>query len=121
MSLPQDLTKDLLRSIEINGVSDESEASQKHRINSHFANIIDGSSGRIRLRPSVINKFKLIHWQPNELKALSSVEIRCLYCRRVISYPAWYLRVKYAVNVFHYFVCFSSASESKPKLNCKRV
>lgn len=118
--LPKELTKDLLKSIELSGVADEASASEKHLINSNLHNVIDISSGKIRLRKSVAEKFNLIVGRPEGLKALSPAEIRCLYCRRVISYPGWYYKIEYAVNVFHYFVCFDGQSPDKPKFNCKR-
>jgi hypothetical protein len=91
-----------------------------HIIGGNLSQILDFGSGSVRLQRNVIKKFNLEIGQPTGLKHLNPFQIRCSLCRSVISYPAWYYSIKYAVNHFHYFVCFDSASSSKPSTKCYR-
>lgn len=105
----------LLKNIELTG-SVSVESSGVVYINKAIENITDRSSGKIRITPARINQFSLILSQPSQLSALSPLEIRCLSCGRVISYPSWWSEVKFDKNTFHYFVCFSQISPSRVKL-----
>jgi hypothetical protein len=120
MSLSDDIQNSFLKSIELSGSVDEASHQIKIRLNENLSAILDKSSGRIRLKSSLAGKFSLILAQPAELKPLSNLEIRCLYCRKVISYPAWHLVRAFDINHFHYFICWNTESSDKPSLNCKR-
>lgn len=82
--------------------------------------ILDLSNGQVRISKTVIKKAILILGQPERLAGFAEHEIRCALCNRIISYPSWYYEVKYAVNQFHYFVCFDSDSPGKPTTKCYR-
>jgi hypothetical protein len=90
------------------------------KLNINVDSILDKSSGSPRIQQTIRRKSVLILSQPLALSALSNLQIRCALCKRVISYPCWYYSVKYAVNHFHYFICFDSVSPSKPSLRCYR-
>jgi len=79
---------------------------------SHIENISNVGSGQLKIN----KKFNLI--LSNPLLAFEWNEIRCCLCNRVISYPCWYYSIKYAVNHFHYFICFDKDSPSKPSVKC---
>ena len=83
----------------------------------HIAGV---SSGTLKIYNSIASKFKLILSQPSFLSALNPFEIRCVLCKRVISYPCWYYSIRYTVNHFHYFVCFDSDSPNKVSTKCYR-
>ena len=108
--------EDLLKSIALTGSVEESEAIVKVKINENLDNILDKSSGKLRLRPAKAKVFNSILSQPLELSALNPFEIRCLNCGRVISYPAWWMKIEFNVNTFHYFLCKESDSV---KLECR--
>jgi len=90
------------------------------KLNVNINHVLSFSSGAARIQTSCIRHAKLILSQPDELKALSSLQIRCMLCKRVISYPAWYYKMSFAVNQFHYFICFDSDSPNKPTAKCYR-
>jgi hypothetical protein len=114
---------EILRNIELSGTAETRikpiiVTSKDNGLNS----VLDLGSGSARLQRNVIKKFKLILSQPRGLPTgiFNSFEIRCCLCRKVISYPAWYHSIEYAVNHFHYFVCFDSSSSDKPSCKCYR-
>lgn len=111
---------DLLKSIELSGSVDREVSLVTININKGLENILDFSSGRKRIRGMRATQFSLIVAKPAGLSALSSLEIRCLNCGRVISYPCWHLEVKFDRNIFEYFVCFSENSPNRVSLNCRR-
>ncbi len=78
-------------------------------IGKNISHIAGNSSGKLRIHSGIVKKFILITSQPRSLSSLSPLEIRCVLCKKVINYPCFYYEVKYAVNHFHYFVCFSSS------------
>lgn len=118
---PTDWKDDILKSISYSGTASVTEsikiviAERKH-----LSNIIDLSNGSARLSRSTVKKFSLILSQPTLLSAFKPTEIRCSLCQRLIKYPCWYYSIKYAVNHFHYFVCFDSSSSDKPSTKCYR-
>lgn len=119
---PTDWKDDILKSISYSGTASVTEsikiviAERKH-----LSNIIDLSNGSARLSRSTVKKFSLILSQPTLLSAFKPTEIRCSLCQRVIKYPCWYYSIKYAVNHFHYFVCFRPSDDnSKPNTICYR-
>jgi hypothetical protein len=89
-------------------------------LNTNLEHILSRSSGSPRIQSTVLRKSNLILSKPESLHSLSALQIRCCLCKRVISYPCWYYEVKYAVNHFHYFICFSSESKEKPLTKCYR-
>lgn len=109
------LKTNILKSLELTGSATEDSI----RVNKNTDNIFDRTSGKIRVRPSREKQFNLILSQPKTLAALSSFEIRCCVCNRVISYPAWHLVLTFTKNVFHYFICFDRNEVNKPTVNCK--
>ena len=112
-----DLANEMLRSIALAG---EASSKIKPIIGGNIGHILNFSSGSPRLHTNIISRFALILSQPTNLSFLNPFEIRCALCKRVISYPCWYYEVKYAVNHFHYFVCFDKDSVSKPSTKCYR-
>jgi hypothetical protein len=115
--------EEMIKSIALSGSASEEYKLVNHLILGSRANlnhIAGRSSGMLKIYPSVAAKFQLILSQPNILKPLSSFEIRCVLCKQVIRYPAWYYSIKYAVNHFHYFVCFDSSSPNKVTCKCYR-
>src|SRR5437899_10153039 len=114
--------QEILRSIALEGAASHERATVHLVLGSRTnLNAIAGfHSGPLRIYPSISKKFKLLLAQPAILQALNPFEIRCVFCKAVISYPAWYYSIKYAVNHFHYFVCFDSASPEKPSTKCYR-
>ena len=116
--MDKDLAEQMLRNIALSG--DSSGARIKPIIGGNLNHILNLSSGSARLQTNVINRFKLILNQPQSISILNPFEIRCALCKRVISYPTWYYSIKYAVNHFHYFICFDSESKDKPSTRCYR-
>jgi hypothetical protein len=111
-----ELQKQILESITKFGKAEE----RTIKVNTNLSDILSFSSGSVRIQPSCIRKSKLILSQPEELSNLSNLLVRCILCKRVISYPCWYYNIKYAVNHFHYFICFDSASVKSPTAKCYR-
>ena len=122
MSLDDKAKEDILKSISISGVaSDENKTVQIVLASRNNLNtILDSSSGLARIRTNAANKFKLLISQPLVLTGFNPFELRCVLCKKVITYPAWYLCLRYAVNEFHYFVCFDSNSPDKVTAHCYR-
>jgi len=114
--------RDILKSISTSGVSLVENRSTNEMISSQkeLSQIANNSSGILQIHSSAIKKFKLILSQPLALSTLSSFEIRCCLCKKVISYPCWYYDIRYAINHFHYFVCFDSKSKDRPSTKCYR-
>lgn len=109
---------EILRNIALTGAADTANASINHIIanKEQFAAITSFASGIPRIR----KPFNLILSQPNELQPLSSFEVRCCSCGRIISYPAWYYVARYKVNQIHYFICFDGNNSDKPTAKCYR-
>lgn len=120
MSISDETAKQMLKSIELGGAADEANREVNIVLGSsnNLDVIITRSGGLPKIRKDAESKFQLILSTPVPLKALSPFEIRCCLCKRVISYPAWYWSKKYVVNHFHYFICFDSASNTKPTTKC---
>lgn len=112
--MDNELQKQILESINKSGKSETPEL----KINTNIDHVLSFSSGSARLQTTLLRKVVLILSKPLGLRELSSQQIRCCLCHRVISYPAWYYEVKYAVNNFHYFVCFDFDSPTKPNTKC---
>lgn len=107
--------EDILRNIATGGTV---EKTVNPIIGSNLTQILDLGSGAARIKRNI--RFHLILSQPQALSILNPFEIRCCLCKKVISYPAWYWSIRYAVNHFHYFVCFDADSPSKPSVKCYR-
>ena len=118
--MDESLKKSLLQSIELSGSVSVENSSASITVNGELSNVLDKSSGKPRIRPAKVSQFHLILSQPVSLLALSPFEIRCLHCKRVISYPSWWLQVKFDRNILVYFVCFSETSPNRVSLDCKR-
>lgn len=103
--------KDMLKHISLSGALETPEVN--NIISSNGNHVLEFSSGLPKIRNS--KKFSLILSIPEALKSLSSFEIRCCLCRKVISYPAWYLKEEFNINHFHFFVCFSSEKSVNSK------
>ena len=114
--IDKELEKSILESISSSGHSELPEL----KLNTNIHDILSFSSGSARIQSTVLRKAKLIISRPSGLDILSHLQIRCVLCKRVISYPCWYYNIKYAVNHFHYFICFDSESVSKPSTRCYR-
>jgi hypothetical protein len=89
-------------------------------IGGNLRHVLSLSSGSARLQTNVVKRFELILSQPESIYILNPFEIRCCLCRKVISYPVWYYNVKYAINHFHYFICFDNKSPNQPSTSCYR-
>lgn len=111
----KELQKEILSSIALKG---NAESKVKIIVGGNLNHILNLSSGAARLQTNVIDKFKLILSQPSMLAILNPFEIRCALCNRIISYPAWYYKLSYAVNQFHYFICFDAGASDKPTTKC---
>jgi hypothetical protein len=112
-----DWKKEILDNIALGGKASQTV---KPIIGGHLNHVLNLSSGLPRFQTNVIKRFTFIHNQPALLSVLNPFAIRCCLCKQVISYPCWYYEVKYAVNHFHYFVCFDSASPERPSTKCYR-
>lgn len=117
--MDENLKKALLQSIEAEGSAEVEFTPVRVIVNGQLSNILDRSSGKARIRAHRVNQFHLILSQPKGLLNLSPLEIRCLNCHRVISYPAWHLELKFDRNTFEYFLCFSETSVVRASLNCR--
>ncbi len=104
---------DILKDISLLGVSDKKDAPINIFINKNIGMVCDRSSGRLRIRPAKKNLFKVVFNQVPELSSLSPLEIRCLNCGKIISYPARMAKIELAVNVMYYFLCFDSLDSIK--------
>lgn len=113
----KELAEQMLRNIALGGKAD---SKIKPIVGGNINHILNLSSGSARLQTNVVNRFALILNQPQSISILNPFEIRCVLCKRVISYPAWYYNIKYAVNHFHYFICFDSERSDKPSTKCYR-
>ena len=83
--------------------------------------IMDFNASKPRLKRSLVDKFTLILSKPDFV--LSEQAIKCCLCGRTINFnnaPVWYYLIKYNVNCFAAFICFDSASPSKPSVKCYR-
>lgn len=108
--------KEILDLISSRGSTDDKAI----QINTNINDILNFSSGSARIQSTVRRKAKLILSQPSRLAILNPFQIRCALCHKVISYPCWYYDVRYAVNHFHYFICFDSNSIDKPSTRCRK-
>lgn len=115
--MDEKLAKEMLANIAYAG---ETATKAKPIIGGNLSHILNLSSGSPRIQTNIVSRFKLILGQPEGLLHLGRFEIRCCLCKRVISYPCWYYSIHYAVNHFHYFVCFDSESNNKPSTKCYR-
>jgi len=116
-----DWKDDILKSIALDG----SASSVQKAIIGSFENrnsILDLSNGAVRISRTMQKRAILILSQPSILAGFKPNEIRCALCGRIISYPAWYYSLNYAVNQFHYFICFrpQDGDKSKPNTGCYR-
>lgn len=89
------------------------------KVNENLDLILDRSSGKTRIRNARARMFNLTLSQPEIIAHLSPFEVRCLWCKSVISYPCWSATVKFDRNTFLFFVCFSEVSPSDVKLTCR--
>lgn len=120
MALSDETIKEMLRNIELGGASSV-ENQETHVVlgaRNNLSIILNLSSGLPKIRNEAAKRFTLLLSQPEILKPLNPFEIRCCLCRRVISYPCWYWSKRYAVNHFHYFICFDAASPLVPTTKC---
>jgi len=114
--------RDILASIGMEGAASEENKSINivlgNRLNlQHIAHM---GSGMLSLRPHKVKLFKLLLSQPEALTGLSPLAVRCCLCGRIISYPAWYYAIQFAVNHLHFFICFDRDSHDKPSTRCYR-
>jgi len=111
------LADEILTNIALGGTA---EKTVKPIVGGNLSHVLSLSSGAARLQTNVVKRFQLILSQPSSIAILNPFEIRCCLCRRVISYPCWYYSVRYAVNHFHYFICWDDKSPDKPNCKCYR-
>jgi len=118
--MDKELQDAILRSIQTEGASSEENKTISVIIASRTSagQVLTQSSGLPRIKPQLVSQFNLILSQPETIKALSPLSIRCVLCRRVISYPAWYYQIRFAVKWFHYFICFDSNSPNTVTAKC---
>lgn len=115
---------DILKSISLTGVSLKENSSVNVAFGgtkaSNIGQLIEFNSGKPQIRRSLVNKFKLILNKPKALAVISSFEFRCALCKKVISYPCWYMEVKYVKNRLHYFICFDETNAANVTTKCFR-
>lgn len=117
-AITEDWKNDILTNILTGGTAIKTV---NHIIGGNLSHVLNLNSGSARLHTNVIKRFALIINQPQKLSHLNQYQIRCCLCNQVIfQYPCWYYEVKYAVNHFHYFLCFDSSSADKPSTKCYR-
>jgi len=120
--MDEELKESLLRNISLTGAADNTIA----KVNPIIANrdnakvILSLSSGLPKISHHYVKRFKLILTQPVSLRALNAFEIRCCLCGNVISYPAWYYKIEYAVNHFHYFICWNDTVTNVVTARCRK-
>ena len=114
-----DWKDEILKSIAYSG-SSESAAKPIIGNKTNSNSILDTSNGSPRISRTVTRQAALILNRPSELSAFGEAEIRCCLCSRIIGYPAWYYKLSFAVNQFHYFICFASETPDKPTARCYR-
>lgn len=109
--------QEILDSITKQGTALTENAAVRHIVANRdsLTQIINVSSGLPRIQNHVASRFQLILSSP---LTISRHEQRCCFCQKMIVFPCWYWSVKYAVNVFHYFICFDSNSPDKPSTRC---
>ena len=112
-----DWTEQILRNIALGGTATRSV---NPIIGGNIRHVLSLSSGAPRLQTNVVKKFALILSQPSSISILNPFEIRCCLCNSVIHYPAWYYCIKYAVNHFHYFICWDDKHPNEPSTACYR-
>lgn len=110
----------ILSSIRVSGAALPENAVSAHIISGNIGHVINFGNGTPAIQSSIKKKFSLILSRPKLLESLSQFEIRCCVCKRVMSYPCWYYEVKYAVNHFHYFVCFDKNENMRVNARCHR-
>jgi hypothetical protein len=118
----KDEMKEILNSISLRGVADELQALVNPLIASRSQGmaLLDLGSGIPKPKKRLIHQFHLILSKPPVIEAISNLSIRCCFCSAVISYPCWYYQVKYAINHFHYFVCFDGDKPNEVTARCFR-
>lgn len=116
--IDEKIQNEILRNIALYGSTDKETKLVNPIIGGNLNHVLSLSSGSPRLQTNVINRFKLILSQPQSISVLNPFEIRCCLCKSVISYPCWYYVNRYAVNHFHYFICFDKNSPNKPSISC---
>lgn len=112
------LKQEILQSIELAGASAEENIHFRPMIGHNASSVIENTKGLPRVKQRLVEQFKLILAQPLLIKALSPLSIRCVLCKRVISYPCWYREERFNVNWFHYFICFNPANPSNVTARC---
>lgn len=120
MALDKDTLDQILKDITNTGYSLEENRSVNLVLasRSNLTTILDSSSGLPKVKASIAKQFKLVLSIPLALQAFNPFEIRCCLCHKVIMYPAWYYMVRFAVNEFHYFICFDRHSANKVTARC---
>jgi hypothetical protein len=120
--IPEKITdwqNEVLKSISYAG---SAEAKEKAIIGdqSNNKNILDLSNGQARISRTCLKKSELILFQPSALAGFDRREIKCCLCHHQVSYPTWYYKLEFAINQFHYFICFDSEKPGKPTTKCYR-
>ncbi len=118
--MDDELKTQILRNLELSGAADENSVVVKPTVAKSPNNILSLNSGTPRISHHYVDRFKLLLSQPLALQPLNPFEIRCCLCHKVIAYPAWHYDVRYAVNWFHYFVCFDKSNGTKVTAKCYR-
>lgn len=120
--IDDELKNSILQSIALEGASLDENKSINLIIASRSSSLslLHLYSGLPKLRPNLARKFQLILSQPASLSILSPLVIRCCLCGKVISYPAWYMNQRFAVNWFHYFICFDKSFNKQATASCYR-
>ncbi len=112
-----DWTKDFLYSIATTGTG---ISNVKLIIADDAAEITERSSGILRIKRSLENKFRLTKDKPDVISHMD--DIKCCLCHRPIPFSqeqSWYYSIRYTTKHFYYFVCFQ-APETKPSTKCYR-
>jgi hypothetical protein len=116
--MDENLKNEILKTIALTGVVDNPTFNPMVGVNAN--ELMELGKGLPRIKYRLVDKFKLILSQPLSIKALNPFEIRCCLCKKIITYPCWYMEVRYVRNWFHYFVCFDSSNNTKVTARCFR-
>ena len=124
MPIDEKQANEILASIEMTGgiSSPKTIVTNPIVLGSHnnLGQILNLSSGLPKIRKDKVDKFNFILSQPLGIRSIPRHDIRCCLCQEIIYFPCWYYRIDYAVNQFHYFVCFDSASSQLVNASCYR-
>jgi hypothetical protein len=116
--------KEILDSIELTGGITSAKTVKSNPIiigaHNNIGPIMQLGSGLPKIRKDKVTEFSLILSQPLAIQSIPRHDIRCCLCQEIIYFPCWYYSIRYAVNQFHYFVCFDASNSQSVTARCYR-